>query len=258
MQVRSIISDCEALLGNAGGIYLSHETRGRIVNSTISHSRAYLSAGCVWLLGDVEIENTEISHCRAETSADQPDLRTAGCGLIGGVLNMTSSNVTDCFAQGNGGALLLSTGSAATLTSVRITDSQTQASGGGLYVDVGASITMTASNISNCTSWSNGGAICFFGSTLALVDSTVATCSAQSGGGFFAPSSNVHMSATFTNTLVTGCSASTRGGGIAASAGSVLLQAKTLILGNVAPIAPSISAEGAIVTYALPAPRGRW
>ena len=100
----------------------------------------------------------------------------------------------------------------------------------------------------------NGGAT-YTHTDLNVIDSTISGCNAQRGGAVYVSSG----SASLARSTVSNCSASESGGGLYSAGGSAALSEGTLISGCSAEgEGNSIFLFAGEVSYALPAPAGRW
>ncbi len=115
--------------------------------------------------------------------------------------------------QGNGGGVLVESGSTLNLSNAQVNASQASLNGGGMYVSSGATLNLIDVGFYDNTATGDGGALYLAdGSTASLTYLTAYRNTATRGGGvYIAPNAQVQ---TFENTTLGQNTASTQGGGL--------------------------------------------
>ncbi|KNC55811.1 uncharacterized protein AMSG_11247 [Thecamonas trahens ATCC 50062] len=152
-----------------------------------------------------------------DTSIEETYSNTTGGAvavLAGAAATITGSNITLASARGFGGAVYVASGAEATITASRFVACSSGSDGGA--VAVSGTLTMTDSAIFGSSADNTGGGIgvpvelASIGAVVAVNGSTIANCTAASGGGIGA----ILTAITVTDSTITGCSAEVAGGAI--------------------------------------------
>lgn len=172
-----------------------------------------------WNGADADITGCTFTSCVSYGDGGSISVRNDETGVIGiaadvnrgqSLLTITDTTIASSSADDDGGSILLAGDAVMTATGLTITDSRANQTGGAIRIGVGAQATLTDAAISGATVLEgDGGAINNDGSLTVVSSSLVAT--AKRYGGCLANKGVATLSA---GTTLAGCSAGTGGGAL--------------------------------------------
>ena len=250
--------------GRSGIILVQAGGQLRLENIGLVNGRADRGAA-VDASGKTTMMDVSIRNCHADNG---------GAVYSAGVdVDLEFVDISDCSASRKGGAIYLThpapgePGNQIRLSHVRIAsceagrygENTTFASGGALFLDGDRNAAqIDRSEIVRCSAHGGRGGGVDSAGAVRMTRSIISFCSAAFGGCMHMRGLGLGDSSIISDSNLSYCSATHEGGALFSTGGRIVLRNRSLLRGGVAPVGRSIMFLGGDITYALPAPLGRW
>ncbi len=209
----SVAAEDGVTSGNGGAIYCKGSLT--LIDTTITGSTAYNSGGSIYVVGGTLTMNDVNIYESTATNGHGGAVYVSGGSLsatdvfVGADPDATDNDSFGGYAGGSGGAFYLTEMDAAAFSNVTIENSTAAEGNGGAIFFSGTVLTVDSSTI---------------GGSEETANSAITLSANGSGGGIYALLSSIGGSATITDTNISYNTATSKGGGVYVSGGSLTLE----------------------------------